>query len=984
MSKRQYCPHCEEEVSYRVYKRHRKEFYNDTTMVWTPSEDPCDSLPCEMTEFTNDNESYESLPSFVDIESQTDISTSDHVDDDHEILQTLEEEDLLYFKDPAYEDNEFLYENNIQSEIWDNVTEKDLREDFVEKLDGSRSELFVLANVDEPESSKLLTLLNWFCLFLAYMWYFHNLSDVCMAMLLGFLKTFFVLLANVFPCLGALSTLLPGSLHKLRKHIGSNQDKFTKFVACRKCHAIYEFDKCYKSVGNQNVSATCTFIEFPGHRQKKQRQPCGELLLKEVELQGKRKRLYPFKVYGYQSVKTRLTNLLQVDGFAKKCEQWRKRKPGDGILADVYDGRIWKEYQHVNGEPFLAAPKNYAFQLNLDWFTPFKHVPYSVGALYMVVLNLPRAERYKKENAILVGLLPGPREPSLNVNSYITPLVEELNTLWTDGLTCDYTESGKTYNDTFHAALLSVVSDVPATRKLCGFVGHMARKGCSKCEKEFLTGAFGEKINFGGFEPVNHRHNLRHRHQAEQVSNATTKAQRDRLSTKYGSRYTALLKLQYFDCVRFHVVDPLHNLFLGTGKYIMKNVWLNKEKPKISKDQLEIIQTKIDNTKVPSDMGRMPLKIATSFGGFTADQWKHWITLFSVFSLKDVLPRKDFEMWRLFVLACNLLCAPVISIRNVGKGHSYLMNFCRQFEQLYGSQLVTPNMHYHAHLADCILDYGPVYSFWTFPFERFNGILGEGCGNQRSIEIQIMRKFLNEQFLSILPRPVDLEVDFSKFFPQNVQAGSVAESACDYDNLLKLSCLARDNIACAYATVLKSVKFFVPIGPFHMEYFDDAWLSNLKEMYKIVFSECEVKDVSGYVKQFAAVKLFNDVLGSENSRYSRSSLILASWCTLGGQIDTNLANDQPGIIEFFFTQFLTIDGKQEQCMMAKVRWFQKHPSLDYYGKPVEVWCPTSFEMSGPASFIPVQRIKSKFIAGFDKIKRERIMCVIPRPLKIYI
>lgn len=49
--------------------------------------------------------------------------------------------------------------------------------------------------------------------------------------------------------------------------------------------------------------------------------------------------------------------------------------------------------------------------LNLDFFQPYKHVQYSLGAIYMTVLNLPRSDRNKIENVILVGLIPGPNEP---------------------------------------------------------------------------------------------------------------------------------------------------------------------------------------------------------------------------------------------------------------------------------------------------------------------------------------------------------------------------------------------------------------------------------------------------------------------------------------------------------------------------------------------------------------------------------------------
>lgn len=46
----------------------------------------------------------------------------------------------------------------------------------------------------------------------------------------------------------------------------------------------------------------------------------------------------------------------------------------------------------MDGEAFLAVLRNYAFMLNVDWFQPFKHSLYSVGALYMVLMNLPQSE----------------------------------------------------------------------------------------------------------------------------------------------------------------------------------------------------------------------------------------------------------------------------------------------------------------------------------------------------------------------------------------------------------------------------------------------------------------------------------------------------------------------------------------------------------------------------------------------------------------
>ena len=100
------------------------------------------------------------------------------------------------------------------------------------------------------------------------------------------------------------------------------------------------------------------------------------------------------------------------------------------MYTDIYDGMIWEKFQSIHGEPFLEAPNYLGLILNIDWFNPFKHVQYSVGVLYLVIANLPRSERYKIENVIIVGVLPGPNEPQKNMNSYLKPFVDELLELW--------------------------------------------------------------------------------------------------------------------------------------------------------------------------------------------------------------------------------------------------------------------------------------------------------------------------------------------------------------------------------------------------------------------------------------------------------------------------------------------------------------------------------------------------------------------------
>ena len=151
----------------------------------------------------------------------------------------------------------------------------------------------------------------------------------------------------------------------------------------------------------------------------------------------------------------------------------------------------------VNGVPFLSLPCSIGFMLNIDWFCPFKHSEYSVGAIYLSIMNLPRKERFKRENILLLGLIPGPSEASLTINSFLEPIVTELLQLW-NGVNMDVITDGGTTSSLVRAALLAVACDLPAARKVCGFLSYSATLGCSHCLKRF-EGSIGNK-DYSGFD----------------------------------------------------------------------------------------------------------------------------------------------------------------------------------------------------------------------------------------------------------------------------------------------------------------------------------------------------------------------------------------------------------------------------------------------------------------------------------------------------
>ena len=68
--------------------------------------------------------------------------------------------------------------------------------------------------------------------------------------------------------------------------------------------------------------------------------------------------------------------------------------------------------------------------LNLDWFQLYDGTVYSIGVIYATICNLPRDIRYRRENLLTLGILPGPNEVSLHkINHYLALIIDELESL---------------------------------------------------------------------------------------------------------------------------------------------------------------------------------------------------------------------------------------------------------------------------------------------------------------------------------------------------------------------------------------------------------------------------------------------------------------------------------------------------------------------------------------------------------------------------
>jgi len=261
------------------------------------------------------------------------------------------------------------------------------------------------------------------------------------------------------------------------------------YASCPKCSATYHPD----FTTDVPYPNRCNFRGTPGD------EICGATLVKprqtseekvlgdESELSGPGQ---PIKLFGYQRMTSWLARLLSRPDL-EDCitSAWDLHKSHDELWTDIRDAPALRKIKCPDGKPFSIQPPgsvHLVFSLFIDWFNPYGNKQagksHSTGAIYMICLNLPPELRFKLENVYLVGVIPGPKEPSLDeINHFLRPLVDDLLQLWNTGVFISRTFKCP-FGCLVRCVLGPLVCDIPALRKAGGFAGHSSVDAfCSFC-----------------------------------------------------------------------------------------------------------------------------------------------------------------------------------------------------------------------------------------------------------------------------------------------------------------------------------------------------------------------------------------------------------------------------------------------------------------------------------------------------------------------
>ena len=128
--------------------------------------------------------------------------------------------------------------------------------------------------------------------------------------------------------------------------------------------------------------------------------------------------------------------------------------------------------------------------------------------------------------------------------------------------------------------------------------------------------------------------------------------------------------------------------------------------------------------KIPSDIGRLPTTCdKTTFGGFTAEQFKNFIIIYARPCFHGLIPNQYYKNIVLLSESMELACQHSISEDEIHFLTVTITAHHKGFAKLFGKWEVSVNFHMAMHIPVNIRDLEPCPGFWCFAFERLNGEL---------------------------------------------------------------------------------------------------------------------------------------------------------------------------------------------------------------------------------------------------------------------
>lgn len=181
----------------------------------------------------------------------------------------------------------------------------------------------------------------------------------------------------------------------------------------------------------------------------------------------------------------------------------------------------------------------------------------------------------------------------------------------------------------------------------------------------------------------------------------------------------------------------MHGSCLGVVKRLIL-IWLGKLK---TNNNFKPISKSNQSVKPYSRITYRPRSLNHQ-ADFRAIEYKYMMFFYLRYALRNILENRYIKHFELFSAAVYILCKSKINEDDIKKADQMLNEFCDSFEILYGTSVVTLNVHLLRHYALIARNAGPLWAYSLFGFESNMGVLARYSSNPANVVEQITEKYI--------------------------------------------------------------------------------------------------------------------------------------------------------------------------------------------------------------------------------------------------
>lgn len=425
----------------------------------------------------------------------------------------------------------------------------------------------------------------------------------------------------------------------------------------------------------------------------------------------------------------------------------------DGVISKKNDARFPNTF-------------NISLTVEADGVQAFKSSKSSIWPLQAIQNILPPQIRYLTENILLVGLHFGKIKPDRA--KFFLPLIKEIKGIHAKG--------GFEMESLSVTLFLPIVDhctcDLPAKAWFQGLTQYNGRFACGFCKHPGISfetqGIDGKRkkssvYRYARLEPV-----ATLRTHSNSISYLLKLEKKPDVPVVGFKKIPCMIGFPGFDVIHGFNLDYMHCVLLGNVSNIVGR-WMDSKnwKSPFYIKKKSILDKRILSIRLPMAIARKPRTLEEK-EFYKANEWRNLLLYCLEYCLDGLIHSRYIDHFHLLSAATYTLLKEKIHIDEVAQAKGMLEKFCDDFEELYGAQNVTMNMHLLRHSADTVVQSGPLWSQSMFAFEQANGELAKCIHGPTDVLKQITERYMAKKTLGTknLPKQaLALRAPIKRFIP---------------------------------------------------------------------------------------------------------------------------------------------------------------------------------------------------------------------------